>query len=796
MDQPVAAARLQPLDLALVEREGPGSLVAIAREGRLARQTRSGAKRVVLTLVDEAVLALVSHALDRRRDLTIVYPAPAGEVSTLLAGEILVRRLVEQAIDSGGGQRLPGSASVGIVIADTTRAASTWEELAISAEGVRESISGVFPALRAGPDGRSPTRQRAFRGAIIGSRCDGWPVDVVVVDHLSGQVWTADADVPTVRIFADPLDPELERLASSGELLWGWDEAELALLAGERRPVGVPFSVASERLETMAAGIKVIVHVAHHPEAERIVKRLRDDLRTLADYAGTEPPTGVLRGIRVAWHHVTTLISLPCRPSTFDRFAGLPPIAARATRTFESEIAAWASTLAGDLRDTAEVVASDLGDLRTCLEDADPFHRELSEAVSDGREALFVVRTRTAARGFLAAMGGDPDGDRIGHATAVSMRRLHREGTYQSAVVVGTPARWDWHRLLSGLSREVHVLVLGDLDAYLGRRAIEALREARSRWAARTVRERTWRELLGDEPPPEPEPPAVATTVDVVDALEQTPVVDPFEALQPLLSSAPLAVGDEGVEDVVGRELAEGGWQGAVDAVRVETDAGTILLPRDRLVDVRKDEEVIERRASSLQPGMLLIVDRSGSRIGLLEAVADRLQRQRPDLLTANLLIRNLRTSIQRGFLTSRMTVVELFERLQGLGFEKTYHAARSYVDEDGPLAPRDFEDLRRLAEALDVGMTPRDLRVTFDGVQRWRGFRRVAGKALVAASRGALTAADATRVDAETGLSVADLRDLVLEAKVLEVQDCPKPVAVAELGYLTPRGFDKVGAA
>lgn len=766
----------QPLDLALVALEGPGSLVAIGREGRLTRQTNAGSVRVELAAVDETVLALVDLALERHRGVTIVYPAPAGEVSVLLAGEILLRRFVDQ----------ERTQSVGIVTSDTTKATRTWEELAISSVGSRTPISEVFPAWRAGPEGESPLGGRSFRGAMIGRRFGGWPVDVAVVDHLSGPV-RADPVVPTVRVFADALDPALEQLANDGELVWGWTEADLALLAQIRRdrPSAVPFSVAAERLETMAAGVRTTIHVAHHSEAEQTVRRLRDDLRTLGDLAGADPPLNILRGIRVAWHHVSTLASLPCRPSVFDRFAGLPPVAARATRTFEPEIAAWAKTLAGDLREVAEVVASDLGDLRAFLEDADPFGRELAQAASEGTDTLVVVRTQTAARAFIESVGGDPNLGSVGRAHVVATRRLHQEGTWPRAVVVGTPARWDWHRLDSGLSPDLRVLVLGDLDAYLGRRALEALHRARARWGGAEERHRAWRELVGGEPPPAPRLPEVLTEVVVVDALEAVPEVDPFEALQPLLASVPLAVGDEGVEDAVGEELAGGEWRGAVEAVEVVTDAGTFLLPRDRLVDVRAAEEIVERRAASLGPGMVLLVDRRGGRIGLLEAVADRLEKERPDLLAASLLIADLRRTVQRGFVASGMMRTELFERLRSLGFEKTYYAARGYVDEDGPLAPRDFVDLQRLHDALGLGMSEQRLREVFAGVRRWRAFRRAAGKALVAASRGSLVTSEATRVDRETGLSIADLRELVLEVEVLDVRECPGPVPLAEIGYL-----------
>lgn len=534
----------------------------------------------------------------------------------------------------------------------------------------------------------------------------------------------------------------------------------------------------------MAGGVSVTIHIAHDPAAEKLIKELRDDLRTLADYAGPQRPIAVMRGIRVAWHHVGVLTTLPVRPSVFDRFGGVPPIAARATWTFEPEIAAWAKTMTGDMREVAEVVASDLGELRTCLEDSDPFRPQLAAWLADQSDGVVVVQTQTAAKALIEVMSGAPATGAVGRNRIVAMRRLHREGSFSRAIVVGTPSPWDWHRLDSGLSPEVHVLVLGERDAFADRRTVEALHSARGRWANREVKERTWRELVGTEPPQAPDVSAVGPTVNLVGALEPEPVVDPFDALQSLLTSTPLSIGDEGVEDVIAREGVDG-WEGAVTAVQVVTDAGTIMLPRDRLVDVRSGAAIEECRAGSLAPGMLLLVDRHGNRVGLLEAVADTLKKRRPDLLVANLVITDLRSRVRRRFRDAGITQTELFERMKQRGFVKTIQALRGYVDDEGPLAPRDFDDLRRLNDSLEIGMDPQRLKEAFAGVQRWRVFKRVAGKALVAASRSSVVATEATAIEAETGLSVADLRELVLEAKVVEVKECPGLVALAEIGFL-----------
>jgi hypothetical protein len=81
--------------------------------------------------------------------------------------------------------------------------------------------------------------------------------------------------------------------------------------------------------------------------------------------------------------------------------------------------------------------------------------------------------------------------------------------------------------------------------------------------------------------------------------------------------------------------------------------------------------------------------------------------------------------------------------------------------------------------------MTEQRLREVFAGVRRARAFKRAAGKALVAASRASLISSEATRIDRETGLSIADLRELVLEAEVREVREIAAPVPLAEIGYL-----------
>jgi len=131
------------------------------------------------------------------------------------------------------------------------------------------------------------------------------------------------------------------------------------------------------------------------------------------------------------------------------------------------------------------------------------------------------------------------------------------------------------------------------------------------------------------------------------------------------------------------------------------------------------------------------------------------------------------------------MSKAQLYERLREEGFEKTIQAARGYVEEGGPLAPRDLEDLRRVNVVLGLGFSDVRVREVFAGVSRLRNFRRSTGRALAAAARGATVAAGTAAVDPETGLSLADLRDVVIEAAVEAVHRSPEPVLLADLDRL-----------
>ena len=761
-------------DAALIDASDATSLVRIARQRRLILEDSAGPRRVDLCWVDEVVLALIELARERRENLTVVYPAPAGQVAVLLAAQLLLHQFVH-------GNR---ESSIGIVTADTTMATRTWNALRIATTGGREPIGDVFPCYRAGPEGESPSGGRRLQGVIIGQQCKGWPVDHLVVDHLAGLV-RVDTSQPSIEVYADPLDAGLRR-AAADRLVWGWSDEGLALGKAVEQRAGqtVPFSVASDRLETLAAGIDVRLRVASHPAAEAATARIREDLRVLRSMAPQRSDHNLERGLSAAWHHLLTLTSLPSTPSRFDRFAGLPPFAARATRTFPTELSAWAATLTEDFEEIATILSSDISDLRAELERGNPFEQTLRELYAAGDETLVITRTRTASRSLLDLLDVAPDAMRAGPLVVRPIGKLHRLGTWPRALMIGEPSPWDWHRLLSGLAPTVEVLTLGKQSADGCATSIASLHEARAQWGSDEVRRRTWLSLVGTEPPPSPtQTVPVRRPVVVLDGAEYVPEPDPFESLASLFDLDPLDIGGEGPASSLAREDEGGSWTASVPAVRIVTDRGVLLLEKGRPIDVRDGLRIVERRAELLEPGAILLVGRRQGRVGLLEALEERLA-DRPDLMAARFLVDDYRRRVRIRFAEAGLSVVGLHGVLAGLGCDKTGAAVRSWVT-DGTMAPQQFEDFERLNRGLELGFSAPQAREVFAGVQRRRGFRRAAGRALAEAARGSTVVAGDSRVDPKTGLSIVDLREAVVEAVVTGVSPCDHPVPLTLLGRL-----------
>ena len=209
-----------------------------------------------------------------------------------------------------------------------------------------------------------------------------------------------------------------------------------------------------------------------------------------------------------------------------------------------------------------------------------------------------------------------------------------------------------------------------------------------------------------------------------------------------------------------------------------------MFLETGRAIEVRVGPKIVDRRPEQLQSGDVLLVGRRQGRVGLIEALEERLG-HRPDLVAARLLVDIYRRLVRQKFEESGKTVAALYDEMAALGCQKTIAAVRDWVTEGGTMAPQHFEDLRRLNAALGLGMSGQRLRELFAGVQRRRGFRRATGRALAAAARSSTVVEDDGRLNAETGLSIADLRDAVIEAVVMDVTHCDELVPLTLIGRL-----------
>ncbi len=393
-----------------------------------------------------------------------------------------------------------------------------------------------------------------------------------------------------------------------------------------------------------------------------------------------------------------------------------------------------------------------------------------------------MTRTRTASQALLNVDEHLATTNQTGQFVITHIGGLHRRGTWPRAVIVGEPSPWDWHRILSGLAPVVDVLTLGEQSARGCARQVEATRNAQDHWGSTEVRGG-----VGCDRGDPPQAPGASESsnrapVVITDGGEYVPEPDPFEPLSSLLDLDPLDIGGEGPARGAARQTDHGEWTATVPAMEVVTDRGRLLLEVGKPIDVREGQKIEERPPEQLQPGSILLVGRRQRRVGLLEALEERLG-HRPDLIASRYLLDDYRRRVRARLADSGMTVTSLHRAMADLGCARTLGAVRSWATE-GRMAPQQFEDLEYLNRALGLGLSVTDMRELFAGVQRRRGFRRAAGRALAAAARDALVIGD-ERIDPESGLTVADLREAVIEATVMSVTMCDQPVPLTLLGTL-----------
>src|SRR4029077_15753060 len=105
-------------------------------------------------------------------------------------------------------------------------------------------------------------------------------------------------------------------------------------------------------------------------------------------------------------------------------------------------------------------------------------------------------------RALFKSIGDDPEAEECGNLRAAWYGKLHKHDSHPYGVVVGLPARSAWHRIDSGLARNLTVLVMGQAEAQRAKWAIDTLKAARARWASLDQRKKVWQTLIGSPVPP------------------------------------------------------------------------------------------------------------------------------------------------------------------------------------------------------------------------------------------------------------------------------------------------------
>jgi hypothetical protein len=312
------------------------------------------------------------------------------------------------------------------------------------------------------------------------------------------------------------------------------------------------------------------------------------------------------------------------------------------------------------------------------------------------------------------------------------------------------------------------------------------LREARTKWSCLRTLERTWRSLFSENPPEWPDMlPTEAHKPSIVEGPRYIDQNDPFSPLGYLLRDDRPLISDEGLSESIAEEDGKGVWRSFVDAVEVDTDKGYVLLVHGREIEVLVKGEILDYRPERLKSGMILLLGRQSGRVGLIAALEEHM-RDRSDLIVAKILLESYQSRVYRAFAESRLSIYTLHQRLMAVGCDKTDQAARNWVSETGVMAPRERSDMKRLCDVLGIGFTGTQVGEMFAGIERIRIFRRSVGRSLAAAAKRATIYQDQTVIDEATGISVADLREAIIEAKVRSIREIPKPIPLSEIGCLS----------
>ncbi|MFG1761442.1 DISARM anti-phage system protein DrmE domain-containing protein [Micromonospora echinofusca] len=752
------------------------------------------------TLLDAELLRAADAAMTARIPLAVVVPASVTAAPVVLAASAAVAAALHR------GRLNPQIGVASVRLADR----DLYDELAFRTQRLVDLVPRAVVTAAGQPQvigrskldagGRVYLTGRVARLLPLLERLEGVIVaaGAATADELAAVLQQTGRRIPAVYLTGDPYDAGLDVVRSAGGVVWAWDAACLSALAGpaatpRRADAGAVF-VAAQQLQATGAAVVDIVAPQPGTALDRALDTLWKAAGQLVGAAAVDPV-----GLRWAWTAFHAAASVPVRPDVYDRFAAANPYRMRLGTLVETA-RGYAEHAAGSSRDAWLRFADALTDaLRAATEQ--PRTGQLVDwataRVEAGERAILLVRGTSAAAAVTAALTESPRTP-LGWEQTVQVRTVTAaaRGMVEPGVplaVVGTLPRSRSGLLTSPPAPAVLQLTCGPLE---GRRAVRQAVAARTRMAhLRTEAVTVSAAALGVTPGCRPvgtDPVAAVRVVDggvvrAVDANEMASAEDtawePFAVHVTGVLRAVMAAAEDDLGTLAVREPTS--TDSDVPAIAVHLDdpngARVLWLPPNELVTRRRGPTLSRVAAKALQSGdVLLLVDRA-ARTYLRVALTEKLS-ERTEYAALRMLVDfwHARAAAARD---SGLTQQQILDRMTGTTLTTAGavgHWMRGTVD--GPADSADVARFARavnddalLAEAERVAWALRTLHIVHRKLGAW-----LAGQVETAASR-----AKDSMVDADLGVHVADLLDVITEHPVADVDPAEQLVPASLVGVL-----------
>lgn len=246
-------------------------------------------------------------------------------------------------------------------------------------------------------------------------------------------------------------------------------------------------------------------------------------------------------------------------------------------------------------------------------------------------------------------------------------------------------------------------------------------------------------------------------------------------------------------------ETAEEIW--CAEAVNVQFDQGwRAYFAHDDIVNVVRDGALDQRYVRSLRVGERVVLIHGQQRQSLYDLIISRVHKH-PSIELHLALIRRWQEDVRVAFGQWRARIGEpdelmahgardlngLLQRIQARGSQLVSTLTLSFWLRGFVLCPLDPEDLRRVAEVLDIGFVRQHYTRIAQAANRLRGLHRSLShklnRWLQDHAAGVVHKDDDDVIDAELGLTFGDVRNSLLVLRVVRIDTVTGPFLRSNLG-------------